>query len=53
MGSDSSAGVILDAATYERTAKLTLLETIDSRAGVLLGFAAALTLKGETGGRTH
>ncbi len=43
MGSDSSAGVILEAATYERTAKLTLLETIDSRAGVLLGFAAALT----------
>jgi hypothetical protein len=43
MGSDSSAEVILDAVTYERTAKLTLLETIDSRAGVLLGFAAALT----------
>jgi hypothetical protein len=43
MGSDSSTGVILEAATYERTAKLTLLETIDSRAGVLLGFAAALT----------
>jgi hypothetical protein len=43
MGSNSSAGVILESATYERTAKLTLLETIDSRAGVLLGFAAALT----------
>jgi hypothetical protein len=43
MGSDSAPELILTAITAERTSRIALLETIDARAGVLLGFAVALT----------
>jgi hypothetical protein len=42
MSSHFSLSLVLETITREREAKLVLLATIDARAGVLLGFAAAL-----------
>jgi hypothetical protein len=42
VSSESSLSLVLETITREREAKLVLLATIDARAGVLLGFAAAL-----------
>jgi hypothetical protein len=43
MGSEASSTLILETIVRERASRVALLETIDARAGVLLGFAAALT----------
>jgi hypothetical protein len=42
MSQESSLSLILETIIGERSARSALLETIDARAGVLLGFAAAL-----------
>ena len=39
---ETSLSLVLETITRERDAKLVLLATVDARAGVLLGFAAAL-----------
>jgi hypothetical protein len=41
--SETSLSLILETSARERQARASLLEAMDARAGVLLGFAAALT----------
>jgi len=40
---EASSSLVLETVTRERAARIALLETIDARAGVLFGFAVALT----------